>query len=95
MSALRRVVLDLNFNGYGLSAQIVAKGGELLAIADPVAKYIIVPGTDEVRMPLGLAVEKLVAAGAKFDLIVCDIYNSASRRACNLRGSSQTPAVHR
>jgi hypothetical protein len=69
----RRVVLDLAFCGYGLSSEIVSRGGELLGIADPAAKFDPVPGARVARVELGIGLERLLKAGARFDLIVCDI----------------------
>ena len=69
----RRVVLDLTFRGYGLSSEIVGRGGELLGIADPAAKFDPVPGARVARVELGIGLERLLKAGARFDLIVCDI----------------------
>ena len=69
----RRVVLDLTFRGYGLSSEIVGRGGELLGIADPAAKFDPVPGARVARVELGTGLERLLKAGARFDLIVCDI----------------------
>ena len=69
----RRVVLDLAFCGYGLSSEIVGRGGELLGIADPAAKFDPVPGARVARIDLGIGLERLLKAGARFDLIVCDI----------------------
>lgn len=74
----RRVVLDLAFAGYGLSSQIVSRSGELLGIADPAAKFDPVPGATVARVELGLGLAKLVAGGARFDLIVADIPRGAT-----------------
>ena len=74
----RRVVLDLAFAGYGLSSQIVSRSGELLGIADPTAKFDPVPGATVARVELGLGLAKLVAGGARFDLIVADIPRGAT-----------------
>ena len=70
LTSLRRVVLDLSFRGYGLSSEIVDTHGELLGIAEPDAKFDPVPGAIVVRQHLGNAVQKLLADGARFDLIV-------------------------
>lgn len=76
LTTVRRVVLDLAFAGYGLSSQIVGRGGELLGIADPAAKFDPVPGAVVARIELGQA--KLAAGGSRFDLIVADIPQGAT-----------------
>lgn len=76
-----RTVLDLAFNGYGLSAMLVATDGELLGIADPSAKFDPVPGAVVVRMHLGLAVERLLKAGARFDFFAADVPDGATTPA--------------
>lgn len=69
----RRVVLDLTFRGFGTSSQVVDPKGELLAIADPTSKYDPVPGAIVATVDLGIGLQKLSNAGARFDLIVCDL----------------------
>lgn len=73
LTAERRVVLDLTFRGYGLSSEIVNTQSELLAIADPAARFDPVPGAVVARVELGIGLAKLIKAGARFDLIVCDL----------------------
>jgi len=87
----RRVVLDLSFRGYGTSADIVDPKGELLAIADPDAKYDPVPGAIVVRAPLGVAVQKLLLAGARFDLIVCDVPPGSTTPAVGIFAPAAPP----
>lgn len=70
----RPVVLDLTFRGYGISGQILGKGGDLLGIVDPrTPRFDPVPGSIVVMMDLGVALKKLVDRGCKFDLIVADV----------------------
>lgn len=73
LSTMRRVVLDLCHTGFGLSAEIVDKRGELLAIAPPEGNVHRVAGAVVARKPLGLAVEQLLKLGTRFDLIVCEL----------------------
>jgi hypothetical protein len=77
----QRVVLDLTFTGYGLSAELVARDGELLGIASPGKVFDPVIGACVVHKHLGTAVDRLLDVGARFDCIVAEV------------GEGFTPAV--
>lgn len=69
----QRVVLDLAFQGYGTSSELVARDGVLIGIAVPGKKYDPVPGAHVVDKALGTAVERLLDTGIRFDCIVADV----------------------
>jgi hypothetical protein len=87
----RRVVLDLTFHGHGASAGIVDTNGELLAIGLPGAKYDPVPGAHVVELPLGIGLQKLVDAGARFDLIVSEVPHFATTPRIGAFGDPRPP----
>jgi hypothetical protein len=76
----RRVVLELGFRGYGLGAEMVDPTGDLLGLIEPgTRRFDPVPGAWEETMTLGLALSRLQAVGAKFDLIVADLTEMPDR----------------
>jgi hypothetical protein len=88
----RRVVLDLAYAGFGRSAEIVDKKGELLAILAPGGlRYDAVPGAVVASHPLGLAVQKLAAENAKFDLIVAETDRDATTPAVGIFAPAAPP----
>ncbi len=77
-------ILDLNFRGYGLSSQALAPNGNLMGIAEPDARFDPVPGATVVRRPVLQALDQLLTAGVKFDMIVIDLRDTSA--AIDLHG---------
>lgn len=80
ISARRRVILDLTFHGHDslscllqLRPETSRESSVILPISAPGARFDPVPGLKPVFLPLGEAVDRLVKAGAKFDLVVATV----------------------